>query len=161
MKKGTLLPIIILSVIVLIMALYAACFFWISPKMHDVVLNQFSTELFSVELPSDTTQIDSISVVGQQIANGNHCDYLAARLLQTTLSKSELETHFAKGYQGKSKTQFVWLEEDNAYTIDSFDSSKIYSLEEWLDQKSTNSKANVVVYTFEPHMTSSFDYRCR
>jgi hypothetical protein len=47
--------------------------------------------LFSLPLPKDTTSIDTYTEIGQQIANGNHCDYLAAILLKSTLSKNDLE----------------------------------------------------------------------
>lgn len=161
MKRNTLILLTIFGSVILVIALYIGGFFWIVPKMHDETLTRFSDQLFSVQLPADTTQIDSISVIGQQFANGNHCDYLAARLLETSLQKEKLENDFKENYHGTSELQFIWLDESNAYTDDIFDSSKIYSLDDWLDQHAQTSKADVIVYLFEGHMTSSFDYRCR
>lgn len=147
------------GVLVLLMVTYVCAFFWVVPFLHDVTLKKFSTPLLSISVPENTKQIDSISAVGQQFANGNHCDYLAALLVESSQSKDNIQKYYKEHYAGNSEVHFVFLDEENSYTKDIFDSQKIYSLGDWINNHKISS-TTIAVYIFEGHMTSSFDYRC-
>jgi hypothetical protein len=147
----------------LAIALILVCvswFFLIGPLIHDNILNEFSQPFYAVQLPKETEYVDSLKKVGQQIGNGDHCDYLVATLLKTDLSKEVLESHYLKEYKGEGKIEFIWLSEANIYTSSKFDPLTIHTLKNWIEVKKDNSMGSVIVYVFEPGMTTSFDYRC-
>ena len=144
----------------LVITSYFVAFYWVVPVIHDETLKKFSEPLLSLPVPKNTKQIDSIIVVGQQFANGDHCDYLAAILIDSTLSKDDIQSYYKKQYTGNSEVRYVFFDEANSYTRDIFDAQKVYSLKDWISLHSKISSTTVAVYIFEGHMTSSFDYRC-
>jgi hypothetical protein len=128
--------------------------------MHNVTLQKFSEPLLSISEPQNVVRINSLTKVGQQYANGDHCDYLAAVLLKTDLYKADIENYYKDNYTGKSEIKYVWLDEENSYTNNIFDPLSISSLKDWIQDQSENASGEVVVYIFEGGMTSFFDYRC-
>jgi len=150
----------ILGLVVIAGAVYLSLFFVVIPRLHDATLNSFAENLFSVSLPASIKETDKLSVVGQQLGNGDHCDYLAATLIESNLSKKDVMDFFTKNYRGPSTIKFVWLDEKNPYTQNNPDPQIIYSLRDWLTNNPNKNSAKVAVYIFETGMTSSFDYRC-
>lgn len=145
----------------LLIVSYIGTFFWVVPMIHDATLKKFSAPLLSIPLPEKSKKIDSISIIGQQFANGNHCDYLAATLVETNLSKNDVQEYYNNNYKGKPALKFVWLDERNSYTQNTFNSQTIFSLKEWMGRAPIVASSTFAVYIFESNMTSSFDYRCR
>jgi hypothetical protein len=143
--------------VVVTFGIYISLFFWIIPAQHDASLQEFSSSLLSVPAPENGQIEASLSKVGLQVGNGDHCDYLAALAIQSKMAKKDLQDYYEEEYKGKSKVQYVWLDESSSYTSTTSPDT-IFSLKDWV-QKYKDS-ANVVVYIFEPSMTSSFDYRC-
>ena len=157
LSKFGLAGIIILILIVLSIPTYL----WLIPKSHDRTLERFANELFSVQVPEKTHEVDRLSKVGQQIGNGDHCDYFAGLMVKTDLPKEQLEDHFRANYSGKSQIEFLWLAEENKYTTDNaFDPTIIHTLKDWVNNKSVIERSNVIVYVFEAAMTSALDLRC-
>lgn len=149
----------VIILVILGIGLYICSFFWVVPLFHDATLKNFSEPLLSISVPENTRQIGSISVVGQQFTAGDHCDYLAGVLINSSLTKESIQKYYKDHYVGKSEVRFVWLDEENPYTKEMFDPQTIFSLKDWIKDHS-NASPTAAVYIFEGHMTSSFDYRC-
>lgn len=124
----------------------------------EITLKSFSGELTSIQVPESTTLLDSVTEFGSVSAgNGDHCDYLAGILFETNASKQYIESWYKSQYRGKSQVEFVWLDEDNAYTN---------SDERWsasgplLDMVAghTSSSTLGMAYIFKEDAT--FDLRC-
>jgi hypothetical protein len=161
MKSGRALIIALVGLVFAALIFYLAAYFWIMPHIHDQTLRQFSTPFLNVSLPSNTHEIDRIIKVGQQSGgNINECDYLAAFLLKTTLSKSDLQGYYASHYSGKSRVQFYWLNELHGSGIGVINPSGIPTFDDWVNYRSKASGANVIVYIMEAALTSSVDPRC-
>ena len=143
-----------------IILIYALSYLWIIPKRHDAILNDFAKGLLSIRLPEESKLIDSTSIVGQQQGNSDHCDYLAAIILDSSLPKQRLQDYYDQNYTGNSEIEFVWLDENNIYTTEEFDFRAIRTLKTWISDNRENEHASVVVYIFEAGLTSAFDYRC-
>ncbi len=127
---------IVIALIVSGVALYIASFFWIVPLFHDATLLNFSEPLLSISVPENTRQIGSISMVGQQFTAGDHCDYLAGVLINSSLTKESIRKYYKDNYTGKSEVRFVWLDEENPYTNEMFESQTIFSLKDWIKDHS-------------------------
>jgi hypothetical protein len=151
---------IIGGLVVGVIVLYVACFVWVFPYFHDQELQDFSRPLASVAPPEQTKEIDQLSQVGQQTGNSDHCDYLLAFLLKTTLPKQEIERYYTDRYKGKSQLNFFWIAEPHNPGIGAVNPTNISTLDEWVNITSKTSGANLIVYIFEAGMTSAFDYRC-
>src|SRR5262245_23557602 len=108
--------IIILAGSVLLLAGYPVLYLLVLPHFHDVTLERFAEPLLTIPPPADSKDIETLTRVGQQTANTDHCDYLAALMLETKLPKVEVEDYYRKAYKGKSRVEFVWLNEQNIYT---------------------------------------------
>jgi hypothetical protein len=101
----------------------------------------------------------NVSRKGQQVGNGDHCDYVAAILVKTDLMKDTLQQYYAGSYKGLSQIQLIWLGERNVYTTSSIEAGTIASLKQWINRKGTGD-GTAVIYIFQPGLTSAFDYRC-
>ncbi len=156
MKKNI---IILISIPIVLIGIYFGWLFSVGPYMHDQVLERFSNQLLSIPVPGDTQLLKTTSIVGQQIGNGDHCDYLAAMQIQTNLSKEDVENYYRESYKGESEVNFIWLNEENEYTSDGFNPLVIFTLKDWI-HNDLNQNSSLIVFIFEPSMTSSFDYRC-
>jgi hypothetical protein len=111
MKRGFAVIGIIGGLFAAVIVLYAISFVWIFPRLHDQTLSKFSSELTNIPVPQKTQLIDTISEVGQQSGNSDHCDYLGALLLKTDLSKSDAEKYYRDSYRGTSQLHFYWTDE--------------------------------------------------
>ncbi len=100
MKKSLITIGIIVSLVIASVAFWLISYLWVFPHLHDKTLREFYQSLTSIPVPEETNLIDSLSEVGQQSGNSDHCDYLAAELLKTNLSKSEIENYYIGNYKG-------------------------------------------------------------
>lgn len=160
MKTGIATIGIILGLIVIIVGGYFGSYLWLFPNLHDQTLKEFSEPLANISNSEDIQRIDSLSEVGQQSGNSDHCDYLAAQLVKTDLSKSEVEKYYRENYKGNSTLNFYWFDEPHKPGIGVVNSTNIFTLNDWVNNVSKTGNANLIVYIFEGAMTSSFDYRC-
>jgi hypothetical protein len=55
---------------------------------------QFARPFFNYPLPVDTIELERYTLIGVLSGNGNHCDFLAVRILQTTLSEDAFRTYY-------------------------------------------------------------------
>jgi len=160
MGKREFLIVIIAVTIVGAVTLYVTSFLWFFPHLHDKTLNVFSQRLFSTPLPENTQEIERINKVGLQSGNSDHCDYLAALLLKTALSKSDIEKYYENNYKGDSQLHFYWVNELYVPGIGVVNPTNIFTLDDWVNNKSKISGANLILFIFEGAMTSAFDFRC-
>jgi len=158
--KGFAVIWIIGGLVVAIVVIYAACLMWVFPQLHNQTLDKFSSQLLTIPVPQKTQLIDTLSEVGQQSGNSDHCDYLGALLLKTDLSKSDAEKYYRDNYKGSSQLHFYWTNEPHQPGIGAVNPTNIFTLDSWVNDKSKITGANLIVYIFEGAMTSAFDYRC-
>jgi len=160
MKNGFVLIGIIAGLIVGGVALYIASYLWLLPYFHNQNLKEFSEQLVIIPPPAKTQEIDKLNQIGQQSGNGDHCDYLSALLLKTDIPKPEVEKYYSDNYKGKSRLYFFWINEPHKPGIGNVNPTNIFTLDEWVNNKSKTTGANLIIYIFEGAMTSAIDYRC-
>jgi hypothetical protein len=61
---------------------------------HDLNLVKFAQEFERIPLPSHTTQLGQLSKEFGVLGNGNHCDYKVSKLVQSDLTKEQLQAYF-------------------------------------------------------------------
>ena len=88
---------ILLSIPVLVIAffLYIVSLFTIPSIENDIVLNNFSQQLYQIKLPS-TKVIETYSTCGNLSGTGNGMDFLASVLIETDLTYKELKVECEK-----------------------------------------------------------------
>jgi len=158
--KGLRLIVIIGGLVVVLIVLYAAAFMWLFSQFHNQTLSRFTSQLTRIPVPEKTLLIDTLSQVGQQSGNSDHCDYLGALLLKTELSKSDAERYYRDNYKGASQLHFYWTDESHQPGIGAANPTNIFTLNDWVNSKAKDTGANLILYIFEGSMTSAFDYRC-
>jgi len=151
---------VIVAIIGAVIVLYIPAYLWLFPMLHDRTLNTFSQELLTIPVPNQTQEVDRLTKVGHQSGNSDHCDYLAAILLKTDLSKSEIEKYYKNNYRGKSTVNFYWFDEPHEPGIGAVNPTGIYTLNDWVDSKAKATGSDLMVYIFEGGMTSALDLRC-
>jgi hypothetical protein len=151
------------SLIAIAIAILSIPFYlWILPELHDKTLDQFSEPLLSISVPEGTQVLDTLSSIGLQTGNSNHCDYLAALLVKTDLPRVEIEQYYKGKYDGDSEVEFFWTNDTHEPSvIDIVNPTGIYTLNDWVNVKSKETEANLIIYIFEGALTSSIDFRCR
>ena len=160
MKKN-IKKFVIIILIVIFLCLAVLAYVWFLPMLHDKTLEKFSEQFLSIIPPQGTQVVDTLSIIGHQSGNSNHCDYLVATLLKTKLPKSDIETYYINEYKGSSRINFFWLDNAQGKDIFTVNPTGIYTLNEWVNVKSNETQANVIIYIFEGAMTSALDLRCR
>ena len=158
-KKNPLLSSIL--IIIGIIVVYSVCYFFIIPKLNNQTLERFSQRLTSVALPPNTQQIQQVDEVGQLSGSGDHCDYLSAIMLKTTLPKAELENYYNNNYKGTTKIDFIWTDEMTVTKENRIGNpTGVATLSDWFMNKDQNDQTDVVVYIFDWGKGSSVDPRC-
>lgn len=159
-NKGSIVFIAIGGIFLAASVLYFPAYLWFFPYLHDKTLDNFAGPFVNIQLPERTQEVDRLSIVGHQSGNSDHCDYLAAKLLKTDLSKSEVEKYYRDKYAGKSQVHFFWTNEPHEPGIGAVNPTGIYTLNDWINIEAKEKDANLVVYIFEGSMTSALDPRC-
>lgn len=62
--------------------------------LNNLDLQRFAEGLFSYPLPPRTEELARRADVGLLGGNGNHCDFVASRVLVTDLSRDEIEVYY-------------------------------------------------------------------
>lgn len=63
--------------------------------INNITLSNFSKQLFSVSLPSDSILIEKKALCGKLIGNGDGMDFLAVMLIKSSKDLDELQEHFS------------------------------------------------------------------
>lgn len=79
---------------------------------NNSIADKIEKNLTSYELPADTELIDSISVAGKLTGNGNGMQYMGAILVDSDLSKDELEAYYL------SEFEFIEVKEQETSDLD-------------------------------------------
>lgn len=90
-KIGLSLLVTPLVIIVLFVSL-----FLIIPLVNNVNLSKFEKQFSKHQLPPETTIVEKESILGKLNGNGNGLDFLAAILVDSSLSVDELTSYYTK-----------------------------------------------------------------
>lgn len=111
MKKKTLkiilyilVALIILSPFILYLGIFVA---------NNSIANQVEKELKAYPLPDETVLVESLSIAGKLIGNGNGMQYLGAILITSDRSLYEIEEHY------KSEFEYIEVLNQNSEKIES------------------------------------------
>ncbi len=92
-----------------IMTMFIIClilfFIFAIPIINNRMAKAIETKLRTTKLPSQTQIIDSISIAGKLVGNGNGMQYFGAILVKTELSEEELKEY----YQEKAESEWEYL----------------------------------------------------
>ena len=91
-------------------------FMIIIPQMNDDIAKNVAEDLRSVPLPENTTYIESISLAGKLVGNGNGMQYLGAILLQSGLGSDALQAYYSN-YTDNEWTYIVVPQLDNKINV--------------------------------------------
>lgn len=95
MKK--IIKIIIIIILILLIAFGIPLYIKIG---NDIIAKKIEVGIKNTKLPDNTEIIDSISIAGKLVGNGNGMQYFGAILIKTELSEFELNQHY-KQYKNK------------------------------------------------------------
>lgn len=95
MKK--ILKIVVIILIILLVIFGIPLYIKIS---NDIIAKKVEIGLKTTKLPGNTEIVDSISIAGKLVGNGNGMQYFGAILIKTELSELELNQHY-KQYRNK------------------------------------------------------------
>ena len=93
-------------------------------------LARFGAQLLNAPLPAHTREVARAADVGVLTGNGDHCDFVVSRALESSLSIDSLEAHFAAlvlrpaisgGAGGGLPTIEIQLDSSNHYTVAAID----------------------------------------
>lgn len=88
------------------------------PLTNNYIAYNITKNLKSIELPPDTSLVETVSAAGKLVGNGNGMQYFGAMLLKSDLSVVEL-MEFYKGKNSESYQYTVETQKDsNIQTID-------------------------------------------
>ncbi len=106
------------------------------PITNNILAKNIESKLKNTALPPKTKIVDSISIAGKLVGNGNGMQYFGAILVQTELSQEELEEYY------KAKRENEW-----EYLIQKQNSNKIEVIE--LGKYSFKKKeGNYIIYSW-------------
>lgn len=89
---------------------------------NNVIANRMEKELKSTPLPESTVLMDSFSLAGKLVGNGNGMQYMGSILVVSHLSKEELYDYYSEAFD------YVEVREQETQKID-FINSQEYSFE--------------------------------
>ena len=96
MQKKNLFAIILLVVFV-VTSLPVAAYFGIVVTNNSIA-NQLEKELKVYPLPDNTVFLDSISIAGKLVGNGNGMQYMGSVLVSSDLSEEELYEYYSESF---------------------------------------------------------------
>lgn len=88
--KGCLTAII--SFVAVIIIVFAIAI----PVSNNIAAYNIAKELSDIKLPDKTEYVESVSVAGKVIGNGNGMQYLGAILIKSELELEELQTYYSQ-----------------------------------------------------------------
>ena len=84
--------------------------------MNDNFAKKTASDILSVPLPEKTTYIESISLAGKLVGNGNGMQYFGAILIQSELPLDTLQTYYSN-YADNEWTYIVEPQLDNKIKV--------------------------------------------
>ena len=91
-------------------------FMIIVPQMNDNIAKKVAEDILSVPLPENTTYIESKSLAGKLVGNGNGMQYLGAILIQSGLELDTLQAYYSS-YADNEWTYIVEPQLDNKINV--------------------------------------------
>ena len=130
-----------LIVIIFIVVISISLFVVVIPLTNNHYAKQVEKELRETPLPEKTEIIDSVSLAGKLVGNGNGMQYFGAILLKSKLSLNNLEDYYS-AYQKNEwsyvvepqKTQIIEVVEHNRISFsEKVDDEGYYIVYSWGD----------------------------
>lgn len=122
------------------------------PLTNNVIASNVRKDLIRLPLPEGTEILDSISVAGKLIGNGNGMQYFGAILIKSELSLDELNQYY-QPYRKNEWSQIVHKQTSNR--IDIIEHG-VYSFDKW-----DSGEDNYIVYTWGSSEYSLRDWDIR
>lgn len=96
---------------------------------NNSIANSIEKELRAIKLPKDTEFVESVSIAGKIIGNGNGMQYFGALLVNSELSAEELEEYYQNYAEDiyvvkQEKSEILDGELNTGYRFSNFDESK-------------------------------------
>lgn len=141
-----------LIVTIFIVVISISWFGVVIPLANNHYAKQVEKELRETPLPERTEIIDSVSLAGKLVGNGNGVQYFGAILLKSKLSLNDLEDYYSV-YQKNEWSYVVEPQENQSITV--VEHSKI-SFSEMVDDE-----AYYIVYSWGdgPDLLEELDFR--
>ena len=141
-----------LIVTIFIVVISISLFGVVIPLANNHYAKQVEKELRETPLPERTEIIDSVSLAGKLVGNGNGVQYFGAILLKSKLSLNDLEDYYSV-YQKNEWSYVVEPQENQIITV--IEHSKI-SFSEMVDDE-----AYYIVYSWGdgPDLLEELDFR--
>lgn len=141
-----------LIVTIFIVVISISLFGVVIPLANNHYAKQVEKELRETPLPERTEIIDSVSLAGKLVGNGNGVQYFGAILLKSKLSLNDLEDYYSV-YQKNEWSYVVEPQENQSITV--VEHSKI-SFSEMVDDE-----AYYIVYSWGdgPDLLEELDFR--
>ena len=142
----------LLVVIIFIVVISISLFVVVIPLANNYYAKQVEKELRETPLPENTEIIDSVSLAGKLVGNGNGVQYFGAILLKSKLSLNNLEDYYS-AYQKNEWPYVVEPQENQIITV--IEHSKI-SFSEKVDDE-----GYYIVYSWGdgPDVLEGLDFR--
>jgi hypothetical protein len=80
--------------VVLAIPIAAAVWLGCDVAVNEIGARRFAAQLFDHPLPPRTRSIATVARVGVLAGNGNHCDFVAALRVESSLPQPELRAHY-------------------------------------------------------------------
>lgn len=106
----------LLVVIIFIVVISISLFVVVIPLANNYYAKQVEKELRETPLPENTEIIDSVSLAGKLVGNGNGVQYFGAILLKSKLSLNDLEDYYSV-YQKNEWSYVVEPQENQIITV--------------------------------------------
>lgn len=141
-----------LIVTIFLVVISISLFGVVIPLANNHYAKQVEKELRETPLPERTEIIDSVSLAGKLVGNGNGVQYFGAILLKSKLSLNDLEDYYSV-YQKNEWSYVVEPQENQSITV--VEHSKI-SFSEMVDDE-----AYYIVYSWGdgPDLLEELDFR--
>ena len=142
----------LLVVIIFIVVISISLFVVVIPLANNYYAKQVEKELRETPLPEKTEIIDSVSLAGKLVGNGNGMQYFGAILLKSKLPLNDLEDYYSV-YQKNEWSYVVERQENQIITV--VEHSKI-SFSEKVDDE-----GYYIVYSWGdgPNLLEELDFR--
>ncbi len=97
------------------------CLLWlflviIIPLRNDYIASETAKDIISLPLPDNTELIESKSLAGKLVGNGNGMQYFGAILVKSSLSLDELRQHYS-GYADNDWTYCVEIQQTSKIEV--------------------------------------------
>ena len=114
-----------LSITICVLLLIPVMLYGFVVLKNNAIAKALEQELQTTPLPEDAILLDSVSIAGKLVGNGNGMQYMGSILIATDMSEEELQDFYGKTFEN------VQIRKQEAPAIDFID-RKGYSFESFL-----------------------------